>query len=233
MDPLRNIDLDENKRLMRQGHLYYAFTPDLIADRKRCRLACEAYNKAGDVSRRKLVELFKLIQDDKTPLPPPAATPDEDEDLFGEQVWCDAPIKMDYGHNVQFGDNVYVNSNSTWIDTCLISVGSRTLIGPNCSFYSGTHPVDPTIRNGTKGPETGKPITIGEDCWFGGNCIVLPGVTIGQGVVVGAGSVVTKDVPPYSVVAGNPARLLRSIVPSTVPHSLPGTAAASKDMAIQ
>ncbi|KAK6217794.1 hypothetical protein LQW54_003303 [Pestalotiopsis sp. IQ-011] len=223
MDPLRNLDLEENKRLMRGGQLYYAFTPDLVADRKRCRLACEAYNRAGDVSRRRLVELFKLIQDDKTPLPPVAATAEDDEDLFGEEVWCDAPIKMDYGHNVKFGDNVYVNSGSTWIDTCLISVGARTLIGPNCSFYSGTHPVDPTIRNGTKGPETGKPLTIGEDCWFGGNCIVLPGVTIGKGVVVGAGSVVTKDVPPYHVVAGNPAKVIRSIEPSVVPHALPGS----------
>jgi acetyltransferase-like isoleucine patch superfamily enzyme len=89
------------------------------------------------------------------------------------------------------------------------------------------HPVDPTIRNGTKGPEAGKPITIGEDCWFGGNCIVLPGVSIGKGVVVGAGSVVTKDVPPYHVVVGNPARVLRSIEPSAVPHSLPGAAAPS------
>lgn len=129
-----------------------------------------------------------------------------------------------FAHVIRFGDNVYVNSNSVWIDTCLISVGARTLIGPNCSFYSGTHPTDPTIRNGTKGPESGKPITIGEDCWFGGNVIVLPGVTIGQGSTMGAGSVVTKDVPPYSVVVGNPARVVRTITPSTVPHSSPGTA---------
>ncbi|KAI0128916.1 galactoside O-acetyltransferase [Xylariales sp. AK1849] len=215
MDPLRSMDVEENKRLMRNGELYYAFTPDLVADRKRCRLACEAYNKAGDVPRRRLVELFKLIQDDHTPMPPTAPTAEEDEDLFGESVWCDAPIKMDYGHNVKFGDNVYVNSNSTWIDTCLITVGARTLIGPNCSFYSGTHPTDPAVRNGTKGPETGTPITIGEDCWFGGNCIVLPGVTIGQGVTVGAGSVVTRGVPPYVVVAGSPARVLRHAVNST------------------
>lgn len=111
-------------------------------------------------------------------------------------------------------------------------MGSRTLIGPNCSFYSGTHPVDPTIRNGTKGPESGKPITIGEDCWFGGNCIVLPGVTIGRGVVIGAGSVVTKDVPSYKVVVGNPARVLRDIVPSVVPHSLPGAALPNGDTVI-
>lgn len=67
------------------------------------------------------------------------------------------------------------------------------------------------VRNGTNGPEGGKPITVGEDCWFGGNCIVLPGVTIGKGVTIGAGSVVTKDVPDYVVVAGNPARVIKKI----------------------
>lgn len=85
------------------------------------------------------------------------------------------------------------------------------MIGPNCAFYSGTHPLDPTIRNGTRGPETGKPINIGEDCWLGGNVIVLPGITIGKGSTVGAGSVVTKDVEPYTCVAGNPARVIRKI----------------------
>lgn len=109
------------------------------------------------------------------------------------------------------GKGVYCNSNSTWIDTCPISVGARTLIGPNCSFYSGSHPTDPAVRNGTRGPEGGKPIVIGEDCWLGGNCVVLPGVTIGKGVTVGAGTVVTKDVPDYVVVVGNPARVIKKI----------------------
>lgn len=126
----------------------------------------------------------------------------------------------------RFGKNVYVNSNSTWIDTCLITVGSRTLIGPNCSFYSGTHPTDPRVRNGTKGPENGAPITIGEDCWFGGNVTVLPGVTIGRGSTLGAGCVVTKDIPPFSVAVGNPARILgpvREVPPDQLPfgYTLP------------
>lgn len=119
----------------------------------------------------------------------------------------------------RLGENVYVNFNSVWLDTCLIEVGDRTLIGPNCSFYSATHPLDPFLRMGTQGPEYGKPIRIGPDCWFGGNCIVLPGVTIGKGVVVGAGSVVTRDVPDFSVVAGNPARVLRQ-VPTTGEHKI-------------
>lgn len=96
------------------------------------------------------------------------------------------------------------------------------MVGPNCCFYSGTHPLDPSVRNGTRGPETGKPIHIGSDCWFGGNVIVLPGVNIGNGATVGAGSVVTKDVPPFTVVAGNPARVIKTIEVSG--HVAPGEA---------
>ena len=102
-------------------------------------------------------------------------------------------------------------------------------MGPNCSFYSGTHPLDPAVRNGTDGPELGKPIKIGDDCWLGGNVIVLPGVTIGKGCTIGAGSVVTKvtdpypalssivasdfakNIPAFHVAAGNPARILKKI----------------------
>lgn len=85
------------------------------------------------------------------------------------------------------------------------------MIGPNCSFYSATHPLDPFVRNGTNGPELGAPITVGDDCWLGGNVIICPGVTIGRGVTVGAGSVVTKDIPPFHLVAGNPARIIKKI----------------------
>ncbi|KAF3810753.1 putative maltose O-acetyltransferase [Colletotrichum gloeosporioides] len=211
---IRTIDREENRRRMKNGELYHAFTPDLIADRKRCQAACTRFNNAGDVSRRTLVGMWKDINGDTIPLPPPRARRDEDDAILEDWPWVDAPIKMDYGYNVKFGQNVYVNSNSTWIDTCTITVGSRTLIGPNCSFYSGTHPLDPTLRNGTRGPESGKPITIGDDCWIGGNVIVLPGVTIGKGVTVGAGSVVTKDVPEHVVVVGNPARVVKEITPS-------------------
>jgi acetyltransferase-like isoleucine patch superfamily enzyme len=116
-------------------------------------------------------------------------------------------------NSLRLGKGVYINFNCTFLDTCLITIGARTLIGPNCSFYAATHPVDPFLCNGIKGPELGKPITIGEDCWFGGNVIVLPGVTIGRGVSVGAGSVVTKDIPAFHSAAGNPARIIRKIEP--------------------
>lgn len=148
---------------------------------------------------------------DETALPAPAATPEADDALFGDDPWVEPPVNMDYGYNVKLGKNVFINFNATFLDTCLITVGSRTLVGPNVSFYSGTHPLDPIVRQGTRGPETGKEIHIGEDCWIGGNVVLLPGVTIGRGGVVGAGSVVTKDVPAFTVVAGNPARVIRKI----------------------
>lgn len=83
-----------------------------------------------------------------------------------------------------------------------MSIGARTLVGPNVCFFSGTHPLDPDLRKGTEGPELGRPITIGEDCWIAGNAIILPGVTIGDGSTIGAGSVVTKVIPALSGPAG-------------------------------
>jgi len=195
-----------------RGESYYAFTPEMYALRKQCEEACYEYNKAGLISRRKRVELWRNITSEKgASLPPPASTPEEDDLLFSNEPFVETPIRMDYGTRVHLGANVYINSNSTWIDTCPITIGARTLVGPNSSFYSGSHPLDPFLRNGTKGPEAGKPITIGEDCWLGGNVTVVPGVTIGRGATVGAGSVVTRDVPAFHCVAGNPARIIRKV----------------------
>jgi acetyltransferase-like isoleucine patch superfamily enzyme len=147
--------------------------------------------------------------------------------VLHEYPWIEAPIRIDYGTNIKVGSNVFINFNCTILDTCQVTIGSRTLIGPNVSFFSGTHPLDPELRNGTNGPELGGTITVGEDCWIAGNVTILPGVTIGAGSTVGAGSVVTKvcstsffalqyltfsqDVLPYHVVAGNPAKILRKL----------------------
>ncbi|KAI9827930.1 MAG: hypothetical protein M1819_006873 [Sarea resinae] len=193
------------------GELYHAFSPELIRERARCFHACTRYNNAGEVPRRRLIELWRDVVGDASPLPRRAPTDEEDEALFEDEPWVQAPVTIDYGTNVKLGSNVYINANCTLIDTCLVSIGSRTLIGPNVSFYSGTHPLDPALRNGTRGPELGKEIHIGEDCWIGGNAIFLPGVVVGKGATVGAGSVVTRDVPAFHVVAGNPARILRRI----------------------
>lgn len=130
--------------------------------------------------------------EDKTPLPEPAADPVQDELQFQHEPWVEPPIRIDYGFNVKLGQGVFINFNCVIIDTCLVTIGSRTMFGPNVSLFSGTHPLDPALRNGTEGPELGKEIHIGEDCWIGGNVIILPGVTIGKGATIGAGSVVTK-----------------------------------------
>lgn len=150
-------------------------------------------------SRPSLIDLTYSIINDTRPLPPKAASQEEDDKLFENDPWVCQPIHTDYGINIMLGEGVFVNWNSTFVDTCPIRIGARTLIGPNCSFYSGSHPLDPAIRNGLEGPEHGQDINIGEDCWLGGNVIVLPGVTIGKGCTVGAGSVVTKVRTCYDV----------------------------------
>ena len=171
----------------------------------------------------------RSITNDQRPLPPSADDPVADEELLSNEPWIEPPIRVDYGYNVKVGQGAFINYNCTIIDTCLVTIGDRTLFGPNVNLYSGMHPLDPELRNGTNGPEMGKEIHIGADCWIGGNVTVLPGVTIGRGSTVGAGSVVTKvsrlesafsamianpsdkDVPPFHVVAGNPARILRKV----------------------
>ncbi|RMZ67943.1 acetyltransferase [Pyrenophora seminiperda CCB06] len=162
-------------------------------------------------SREILPHISSSIVQDKRPMPPEASTAEEDAALFEDDPWILPPITMDYGYNVRVGDNVFINFNAVFLDTCLTTIGPRTIIGPNVNFFSATHPLDPALRNGTRGPEMGKEIHVGEDCWIGGNVCILPGVMIGKGSVVGAGSVVTKSVPDFTVVAGNPARFIRKI----------------------
>jgi len=161
---------------------------------------------------------YPSITADNTPLPPldPSLTPEEDEALFVDEPWVEPPILFDYGTNIVLGPGVFLNVNTTIIDTCKVYIGARTMFGPNVSLYSGCHPLDPELRNGLKGPEFGKEIHVGEDCWIGGCAIILPGVKVGKGCVIGAGSVVTKDVPDYTVVAGNPARKIKDVPRNTI-----------------
>lgn len=213
---LLNVDEDENLARMRRGELYYAFSPRLCAARRRCGQAVGRLNRAEDPSRRQIAEFWKeqvefaiheetsrgqkltrrnSITNSQEALPPAAPTEEEDDAVLHEYPWIERPIFIDYGSNIKVGANVFINYNCSFIDTCTVSIGSRTLIGPNVSFYSGTHPLDPDLRDGTNGPELGRPITIGEDCWLAGHVIILPGVTVGDGCTIGAGSVVTKVGP--------------------------------------
>jgi len=132
--------------------------------------------------------------------------------LFGkveEDFLIEQPFICDYGYNIKIGKNFYANHNLTILDANEVSFGDDVLIAPNCSFYTATHPIDVQFRK--QGLEYAKPIKIGNNVWIGGNVVVLPGVTIGDNSVIGAGSVVTKDIPANVVAVGNPCREIRKI----------------------
>lgn len=119
------------------------------------------------------------------------------------------PFHCDHGTGITLGENVFMNYDCIMLDGGYIRIGKHTLIGPHCQFYTPQHPMDYVERREEK--ETAYPITIGEDCWLGGNVVVCPGVTIGNRCIIAAGSVVTKDIPDDSLAAGIPAVVKRSL----------------------
>jgi maltose O-acetyltransferase len=126
----------------------------------------------------------------------------------GESVWLEPPFRCDYGSQIYLGEKVYFNFDCVILDVCEIRIGDHVFIAPGVHIYAATHPLDADLR---RTQEFGQPVTIGNDVWIGGKAIICPGVTIGDRSVIGAGSVVTKDVPSGVVVAGNPARVIRQI----------------------
>ncbi|OJJ36249.1 hypothetical protein ASPWEDRAFT_111962 [Aspergillus wentii DTO 134E9] len=197
---------------MLRGELYWAWDEDLQANRTRCKQACDEFNAAKNIPRRRQVELWRNIIGDTRALPPVNPDPKEDEALFEEtDPFVDGPISVDHGINLKVGKGTFINFNTTILDTCLITIGDNVLFGPHVCIYGAVHPMDPAIRQGIKGPEAGKEIHIEDDVWIGRSVTILAGVRIGRGSTVGAASVVTRDVPPFHFVAGNPARVIRRI----------------------
>lgn len=129
---------------------------------------------------------------------------------LGEQAHLKPPLFVDYGENIHIGARTFVNYNLTALDVATITIGEDCQIGPNVQLLTPTHPVDPQPRRDKL--EAAKPIVIGDNVWLGGGVIVCPGVTIGENSVIGAGSVVTKDIPANVVAVGNPARVVREII---------------------
>lgn len=120
-----------------------------------------------------------------------------------------SPFTADYGTNIKLGKNIFININNYFMDGATIEIGDNVFIGPSCGFYTANHPLDYQRRN--QGLEKALPIKVGDNCWFGANVSVMPGVTIGSGCVIAAGAVVTKDMPDNSLIAGIPAKVVKEL----------------------
>lgn len=138
-------------------------------------------------------------------------------DRKGEGTFIMPPFRCTYGKHIRVGSNVTINMNCTFLDSNLITIGDRTLIAPDVKIYCGEHSIDASKRFGTRDDgtkyliSTTRPVSIGSDCWIGGNVTILPGVTIGNNVIVAAGAVVVHDVPDNTLVGGVPARKIRDL----------------------
>ena len=133
------------------------------------------------------------------------------KELLGksDNAWINPPFYCDYGKNIEVGKNLFINYNCTIIDVAKVTIGDNCQIAPGVSIYTAGHPVHPAVRNTLY--EYGIAISIGNNVWIGGNCVICPGVHIGDNTVIGAGSVVNRDIPAWSVAAGNPCRVIRKI----------------------
>ena len=176
---------------MLAGEPYDALDPELVAARERARDLCQALNatreRDADARRALLRDLFGA---------------------GGDTVWMQPPFWCDYGTNIELGERVFFNFNCVVLDVCRVRIGRHTMFGPGVQILTPLHPLDAERR---RREEYGRPIEIGDDVWVGGGALILPGVRIGSRSVIGAGSVVTRDVPDDVVAVGNPCRVLRAV----------------------
>lgn len=162
------------------------------AQRRRCKVLCHAYNQTNpDDDARKKEILGELLGD------------------MGKSLWMEPPVHFAYGCNTHIGNNVYANFNLTIVDDGEVFIGDNVMFAPNVTVSTTGHPVHPMYRD--KGAQFSLPVRIGAHVWIGSNVVILPGVTIGENSVIGAGSVVTHDVPANSVAFGVPCRVVRAI----------------------
>lgn len=187
------------KEKMIAGELYFANDPELVSDRMFARSQSQIINQAESAELRS--QLLK-----------------ETFGRTGKKIYMEPVINFDYGYNIFVGENFYANFNCTFLDVSTIEIGDNCMFAPNVQLYTATHPLHPVKRN--SGLEYAKPIKIGDNVWLGGGVIVTPGVTLGNNVVVGAGSVVTKSFPDNVVIAGNPARIIKTVEEEPLEESL-------------
>jgi maltose O-acetyltransferase len=178
------------KEKMLSGELYRADDPELAAERRRCQSLLRAYNAEPDDGARSalLGQLFGSVGPGTAVLP---------------------PLTCDYGYNIALGAAAFVNYGAIILDVVRVVIGDHAQIGTAVQILTADHPRDPHLRR--SGAESGSPVTIEDNVWIGSGAIVCPGVAIGADSVVGAGSVVTRDIPAGVVAAGNPCRVIRSL----------------------
>ena len=178
------------KEKMLAGELYRASDPELVRERQRCRSLLRAFNAEPDEERR-LGVLQQLLG------------------RIGGSSFIQPPFACDYGTNVSIGDNVFLNFNCVILDCSPVTIGDGTQVGPGVQLLAADHPRDAETRRDLL--ELGRPISIGSNVWIGAAAIVLPGVMIGDDSIIGAGSVVTRDVPSGVLAFGNPCRVIREL----------------------
>ena len=177
------------KQKMLAGELYRALGDELAADHLRADRLTRLYNATGaDEPERRCALLRELLG------------------AIGEDVVIRPPFHCDYGTNIRLGRGVFINVGCIFLDVVEIAVGDGCQVGPAVQVLTADHPRDPALRR--QGFESGSPVWVGRNVWIGGGAILLPGITVGDEAIIGAGSVVTRDVPAGATVAGNPARLL-------------------------
>lgn len=180
------------KQKMLSGELYDPLDKQLVEERLKARLLIKALN---DTREDEVAERIRILKE----LIPQA----------GPGLWLQPPFYCDYGSNMILGEKVFFNFNCVVLDVMEVSIGSRTLFGPNVQIYTATHPLD--YKERASGLEFAKAIHIGEDVWVGGSVVICPGVVIGDRSIIGAGSVVTRDVPADVFAAGNPCKVIRDL----------------------
>lgn len=180
------------KEKMLNGELYDADDPELVAERERARDLTRRYNRStvdDQTERRELLEELLGSVDEKCAIEP--------------------PFRCDYGYNIHVGENFYANFDCVILDVCRVDIGRNCQLSPGVHIYTATHPLAASER--IKGPEYGKPVTVGDNVWIGGRAVLNPGVTVGDNSVIASGAVVTKDVPNDVVVQGNPATVVKEL----------------------
>lgn len=174
------------------GELYLASDPELVSLRRQARRLTRRFNDAGEDELEARVALLRLLLGG-----------------CGARVEIEPPFYCDYGHNIRVGDNFYMNFGGVILDCAPVEIGRDVLCGPGVHIYTATHPLP--ARERARGLESARPVKIGDRVWLGGGVIICPGVQIGADTTIGAGSVVTRDVPAGVLAAGNPCRVIRSL----------------------